>query len=259
MIILAAIFCGCPEVVEDPDPPAEPRLVEKTAPEAWVESGIDADNNGQNRIVLMWYPNQEIDLQAYDIFRADTMLENGFMKIATIDIYNNFGADTVYFDENVFTYVDYYYYIRARDNADNYSPRSDTLKYRLLREPVGLAPNDTTVTRNFIFKWMDRADPKKYEWSHHFVIRLDNLDTDSTIWICRLINHWYDDANIKPIQLEYFEPIGTFPDGVITCNQKYSLPSGLYRWKIKTINAMEFETGLDESSSESEWLFFEIE
>ncbi len=252
------IFTACPDVVEDPDPPAAPRLVEKSLPEAWAERGIDSDNTGGSRIVLMWHPNRESDLQGYAIYRADTVISTGFNKIGTIDIYNNFGADTVYYDENVHNYVDYYYFIRALDNADNLSKRSDTVKYRLLRNPVGLAPDDIVVSRDFTFEWLDGYS--NFEVSHEYVLRLDYLESDSTVWIARLLNKWYENENKEPILIDYFTSNSNWPQNVLVCNEKYSsLPAGLYRWKVKAISEVDNSTNLDEASAESEWLFFEIQ
>ncbi len=259
IVLIGFFFWACPEVVEDPNPPAQPKIVEKSLPETWVEQGIDADNTGENRIVLMWYPNQEEDLAGYMIYRADTVITNKFNHIATIDLFHTLGADTIYYDDSLRTYVDYYYFIRARDHAGNLSDPSDTMTYRLLLSPQCIAPIDTSVGQNFTFKWMDRVD--SFVYSTEYVLRLDNLDLNQTVWICRFLNHWYEDiSNGIPIPFNYFPSEQSGPSNLLICNGLYqTLPPGVYRWKVKAISEVDNHTNLDEASGESEWVYFSIE
>ncbi|MFH1852391.1 MAG: hypothetical protein ABIA75_08605 [Candidatus Neomarinimicrobiota bacterium] len=260
LLLGAGLFIGCPEPVEDPDPPARPLLVTKSLPEAWEEAGIDADNTGTNRIVLMWHPNQEEDLSGYEIYRADTLRTNKFRRIAAIDIFHILGADTIYHDDSISTHLNYYYYVRARDNAGNRSHPSDTVTYRLLLPPQALAPSDTVVHGPFTFIWFDRVG--QYDYTTEYTLRLDNLDLNRSVWVCRFMNAWYDYANSYPIPLDYFPcSQGASAEAeVIACNEISSqLPAGVYRWKVKAISEVDNHTGLDEASAESEWAFFTIE
>lgn len=260
IVLTGFFFWACPEVVEDPDPPAPPKIVEKSLPEAWVEQGIDADNTGENRIVLMWHPNQEEDLAGYAIYRADTVITNKFNHIATIDLFHTLGADTIYYDDSLRTYVDYFYYIRARDHAGNHSLPSDTMTYRLLLSPQCIAPIDANVGQNFTFEWMDRV--AGYENSIEYVIRVDNYELNQTVWICRFTNAWLGFENTTPIPFDYFpsDQTGSTNAVILYCNGLYqTLPPGVYRWKVKAISEVDNHTTLDEASGESEWVYFAIE
>ncbi|GEM_PF-650537 len=253
---------GCPDVVEDPYPPARPVLVEKSLPEEWVERGIDADNTGKDRIVLMWHPNTEDDLSGYIVYRADSTPENEFRPIAVIDLFQNMETDTIYYDDSLSAYVRYYYYLTATDLAENESLPSDTVSYMLLNSPQPYAPLNESVGPNVTFKWMDRAS--HYYYSNEYVIRLDRLSDNTdieTIWICRFTNVWFGYENSTPIPFTYFPAASqNWPDNVIVCRGKVdTLSPGLYRWKVKAIGEVDNETGLDESGGESEWAYFSIE
>ncbi len=258
LIILTTFFIACPEAVEDPDPPERPVMVTKSLPESWHETGIDADNTGSSRIVVMWHPNTEDDLAGYVIYRADTLTENGFREIATIDLFNVFGADTVFFDDSLYYWINYFYFICALDNSDNLSQPSDTVTYRLIRAPQGLIPRDTTIVGSFQFYWMDRA--ANYEYSTEYVIRLDNLEMGQTVWIARFTNVWYGFENSEPIPFSFFNGDDSRPTNLLSHAELYTeLPSGIYRWKVKAISEVDNTSGLDEASGESEWLYFNIE
>ena len=62
------LILNCGLDVEDPIPPSPPVWVEKSFPEEWPESGIDAHESGG--IYLEWEPNPEGDIVAYKIYRS---------------------------------------------------------------------------------------------------------------------------------------------------------------------------------------------
>lgn len=258
-IIGLLVITGCPDVVEDPDPPARPRLVEKSLPEALVEQGIDADNSATNRIVLMWHPNDEEDLQGYAIYRADTTLDNDFTRIAQIDLLQAFDADTVYFDDSLSNYVDYFYFIRALDISGNKSKPSDTVSYRLIYPPLAISPIDTTFTTsdNVVFTWFMTVP--NHDHPRHYVIRLDNVTLNESVWVCRLINNWHVYTNSDPIPFTYIPCSNATSSTIFSCNDLIDqLPVGVYRWKVKAIYKFDY-LDRDISSGESEWCFFTIE
>jgi len=256
--LVILVLIACPESVEDPDPPDKPLLVAKSLPEAWDERGIDADNTGKNQIVLMWHPNSEKDLAGYAIFRADTLITNRFVHIANIDLFHTMDTDTIYNDDSLKTYIDYFYFIKARDNAGNLSAASDTVSYRLLQAPYCIAPIDTTTGDNFTFKWMDRAS--QYTYSIEYLLRLDNVNLNQTVWVCRFTNTWYGYENNTPIPFPYFPSEQSGPSNLLYCDSRFQqLPAGVYRWKVKAISEVDNHTTLDEASGESEWVFFTIE
>ncbi len=259
-LLFSVLFViGCPNVMEDPDPPERPSWVEKSLPESEIEIGIDAAS--RDRIVLMWHPNYESDLAGYTIFRADTTIENGFEELVSIDLIQSTSIDTQFFDENVNTYIQYFYFIRAYDNADNASSPSDTISYMLLRSPRIEHPIDESVDSLLTLEWMDRADA--YIYSSEYVLRIEKLNDGiyQHYWICRMFNQWYGYENTEPIVFSYFPSNSTLqPENVILAWGSTSYPSsGNYRWKVKAISEVDNQTNRDEASGESDWGFFEVE
>lgn len=258
IFISAMILSGCPDVKEDPIHPEKPKWVPKSLPEAMVETGIDADNTGKERIVLMWSQNQDEDLAGYEIYRADTSAENTFRKIRYVDILEFLETDTLYYDDSVRNYTDYFYVIKAKDNSENSSPPSDTISYRLINHPDCISPVDSTYTDNFTFRWMDHAS--NFEFSTEYVIRIEDVETGKTVWTARFTNIWYGFENEEPISMDFFYCNETGPDNLLSCNSASdSLLPGLCRWKIKAISEIDNSTNLDEASGESEWSYFYLE
>lgn len=258
ILALMIVLIGCPSPVEDPNPPGAPVWVGKSLPESLQERGIDAENN---RIRLEWHQNLEDDLAGYRIYRADTSLDNSFDLIQTIDLIQNIGVDTVFSDNSIFNYVNYFYYITSVDLADNESDRSDTISYMLINPPQLLAPSNVIVSGTLTFVWLDRAS--NFTFSNEYVLRLDRLNAGkfTSIWVCRFTNQWFGWENHTPIPFNYFPAnSSTHPGNLIAClGDTTWLSAGSYRWKIKAISEVDNHTGLDEASGESEWGYFEIE
>jgi len=257
-ILFIFIINGCQDVKEDPDPPGKPNWVVKELPENFIEKGIDVDNTGESRIVLMWYKNAEEDIAGYELFRADTSKLNKYKKITYLDIFHVLGSDTAYYDDSISNYVDYYYFLRAIDNSDNRSIPSDTITYRLIRSPDCIGPVDNLVGQNFTFEWMDRAS--NYEFSTEYVLRLDWVDSSKTVWTARFTNVWYGYENEEPIPFDFFHCSENGPENLISCNSQITtLTPGIYRWKVKAISEVNNTNNIDEASGESEWAYFEIQ
>lgn len=260
-VLLGFMLFSCQESREDPNPPDPPVWVLKSAPEAWVEQGIDADSRGGGAIVLMWYPNGEADLAGYELFRADTALSGPYEKRFTVDLFEPL-LDTIFFDDEVDHYVAYYYYLLAFDLAGNRSRPSDTISYTLLNAPVPYTPvNDTVAVGDLRFEWMDR--PAHFVYSNEFVLRLERVlgpQTMEAVWICRFNNDCYECGNTRPQGIDYFSAGAPWPGNVTVCvEQSATLPPGQYRWKVKAIGEVDNHTNLDESSGESEWAYFILE
>jgi hypothetical protein len=256
-----ALTFSCEEAPEDPNPPAPPQWVVKSVPEAWVEQGIDADSRGGGSLVLMWHPNGEPDLSGYELFRTDSTKSGPYDKRYTIDLFEP-GIDTLFYDDSVKKYTRYYYYLLAFDLAGNRSDPSDTIDYTLLNAPVPYAPvNDTVTIVDLRFEWLDR--PSHFVYSNEFVLRLErviqSLQTEG-VWISRFNNDCYECGNTTPQGISYFPVSGTWPQNVINCiQQKDTLVAGQYRWKVKAIGEVNNQTDRDESSGESEWVYFFLE
>ena len=143
-ILILFLFFACSSPIEDPDPPTQPVWVNKSSPDAIIEYGIDSDNSFGERIVLMWHQNFDKDLSSYNIFRGELFTNSNnissiiYEKITTIDPTQNFGLDTLYYDENINKYTTYYYYLIVEDLANNKSVPSDTISYKLIRYQLRL-------------------------------------------------------------------------------------------------------------------------
>ena len=278
-ILILFLFFACSSPIEDPDPPTQPVWVNKSSPDAIIEYGIDSDNSFGERIVLMWHQNFDKDLSSYNIFRGELFTNSNnissiiYEKITTIDPTQNFGLDTLYYDENINKYTTYYYYLIVEDLANNKSVPSDTISYKLIRSPTAIAPSNTITNTKPTFTWIDNAD--MFEYSNEYIIRLETsgLSNEPT-WICRFSNNWFGFENETPINFSYFPANGYWPENgesepgipddapsnVISCYGYTSeLATGSYRWKVKAISEVNNETGIDKASSESEWIYFTIE
>ena len=255
---------GCPEPPENP--PNPPRLVSKSAPEALVEKGIDAEIPEQEQtIVLMWHPNTESDLAGYKIYRNPDIIDSSFREIKDIPIGSIISVDTVFYDENVEERVGYHYFVKAYNNAKEKSEPSDTARYTLGTKPELILPDDEVVKSDKLkFMWYDI--PYRSDYSNYYIIRVQEKESDilwkEYVWIAYFTNRWYGNRE-DPISVDFFEPTPPYPGPlghVISCYGKYDLlPPGDYRWKIKTIIEIDNNTDLDIYGSESTWNYFSIE
>ena len=263
-IIILLLIVGCPEPPENP--PNPPRLVSKSAPEALVEKGIDAEIPEQEQtIVLMWHPNTESDLAGYKIYRNPDIIDSSFREIKDIPIGSIISVDTVFYDENVEERVGYHYFVKAYNNAKEKSEPSDTARYTLGTKPELILPDDEVVKSDKLkFMWYDI--PYRSDYSNYYIIRVQEKESDilwkEYVWIAYFTNRWYGNRE-DPISVDFFEPTPPYPGPsghVISCYGKYDLlPPGDYRWKIKTIIEIDNSTDLDIYGSESTWNYFSIE
>ena len=279
LILVLSLFFACSNPIEDPISPNPPVWVDKSLPDGIIEYGIDSDHSFGKRIVLMWHKNSDKDLSSYNIYRAELFTNSNnissmiYEKITTIDPTQNFGLDTLYYDENINTYTTYYYYMIAEDLADNKSTPSDTISYRLINSPTAIAPTNIITNTKPTFIWIDNA--AMFEYSNEYIIRLETSgSSNEPTWICRFSNSWFGFENETPINFPYFPANGYWPangesdpgipdnapTNVISCYGYTSeLPRGSYRWKVKAISEVNNITGVDEASGESEWLYFNID
>ena len=116
-VFLLFFLIGCPEPIENP--PEKPILVTKSAPDALVEKGIDAEiPEREQSLVLMWHPNDESDLAGYKVYRNADIEDSSFRVIEDIASTGALNSvDTVFYDEDVTVRNEYYYFIKAYNNA----------------------------------------------------------------------------------------------------------------------------------------------
>ena len=272
-IIMLLFSYSCDVPTEDSDAPEKPIWVEKSQSDDRKELGIDSDNTIKSGIVLMWYSNSENDLAGYNIYRGQQ--SNGttiqYEYLTEIDIFQKFEYDTLYFDTSVSNYINYFFYIEAKDLAGNKSIPSDTISYTLQLPPTALSPINTIADSFPIFRWIDNI--ANFQYTSEFVIRMEKSNEDSSepFWVSRFYNQWFGYENTIPISFLFFPAIGSWgetnvelhanaPSNVISCyGTTAAMSNGTYRWKIKAISHVNNETGIDETSGESAWSYFNIE
>jgi len=241
-VFLMVFVYRCGESIEDPDPPARPLWVEKSAPTDTIESGIRPYNDG-NGILLEWHPNLEEDISGYKLYRTGEDIENKFALIADINAFKISGADTFFVDDSVNLNIDYFYYLKAYDQAGNKSEPSDTIRYCLIEKAEPLKPTGTLTAQPTIFEWNDFSNLQP-----EYVIRLENSETHNVIWISRFTTPNYEDF----YQSKNFNFDGLAEPGTLASGQ-------WYRWCIKAIAYVDPHTNIDISGSASNWAYFIIE
>jgi len=231
----------CGESIEDPDPPLRPIWVEKSIPLAINETGIRPYAEGDG-ILLEWHPNPENDLAGYKLYRASNNIKNKFEKIADINAFTVGGADTFYIDDLMNFNTDYFYYLKAYDQADNLSPPSDTLRYNLIPKVNPALPYGAISNTQPNFEWYDFSSA-----TFQYVIRVETFNSQEVIWISQFTRSNYTD---------FLQRIAYNSDKTARI---LSLESGItYQWCIKAISLVD-NNELDIGGSLSNWAYFSIE
>lgn len=240
-VFLMIFVFRCGESIEDPDPPARPLWVAKSAPTDTIESGIHPYNDG-NGILLEWHPNLEEDISGYRLYRTGEDIENKFALIADINAFKISGADTFFVDDSVQLNIDYFYYLKAYDQAENKSEPSDTIRYRLIEKAEPLKPLGTIYNYTPEFEWYDFTRD-----AYEYVIRVEIFSPREVIWISRIR---------RPNYTDFFQKISYNSDGSAVL---HSLESGtMYQWCIKSISLVD-NRNFDIAGSISIWGYFTIE
>ncbi|MCK4641573.1 MAG: hypothetical protein KAU06_09545 [Candidatus Marinimicrobia bacterium] len=240
-VFLMIFVSRCGESIEDPDPPTAPVWVEKSAPTDTIESGIRPYNDG-NGILLEWHPNLEEDISGYKLYRTGEDIENKFALIADINAFKISGADTFFIDDLVQLNTDYFYYLKAYDQAENKSEPSDTIRYRLIEKAEPLKPLGTINNYTPEFEWYDFTNV-----TYEYIIRVESFLSQEVIWISRIRRTNYTD---------FLQKIFYNSDGSAVLN---SLESGVtYQWCIKSISLVD-NRNFDIGGSISIWGYFTIE
>ncbi|HCK99691.1 MAG TPA: hypothetical protein DHW42_06270 [Candidatus Marinimicrobia bacterium] len=242
LIIIFGLFTGCGDSIEDPDAPAPPVWVGKSAPTDTIATGIRPYNNG-NGIILEWHPNLEDDISGYKLYKAEQDIENRFTLAVDLNAFSVSGADTFFVDDSVKFCIDYYYYLRAYDQAGNKSDPSDTIQYAVISKVEPLQPTGTLTAQPTIFEWNDFSN-----LNPEYVIWLENFETHNVIWISRFTTPNYGDF----CQSKNFNFDSLAEPGTLSSGQRY-------RWCIKSITYVDPHTNIDIGGSVSNWIYFTIE
>jgi hypothetical protein len=231
----------CGKSIEDPNPPSRPVWVEKSGLLAISETGIRPYAEGDG-ILLEWHPNLEDDLAGYKLYRARDDIKNKFQKIADINTFTVGGADTFYIDDLIKFNTDYFYCLKAYDLADNLSPPSDTVRYRLISKVDLTLPNGTVSGSQPTFEWQDFSVA-----TFQYVIRVETFLSRELIWISRFE---------RPNYTDFLQRITYNNDGTATIPTLE--PGTYYQWCVKAISLID-NYNLDIGGSLSNWAYFSIE
>lgn len=238
-LTLLLFFMACEDSTGNNNPPpGKVILVEKSAEDAIVETGIDAEydrSKDRDGIFLQWYSVKDEDLAAYDIYRSAVDSSSAFKRIATIPkVLNN--IDTFYVDNSAEVYPQnglpasrYYYYVVARDEEGAIGERSRVDNYKLEEYSVLNAPDDHTEFDS-TFQWTFPVPPDS------FIFRIMRLGEPAPFFIKKHQNTY------NPIQDWTMFELGL-----------NSLEVGYYLWRIDIF------TPEENNGSESPWLSFQVQ
>lgn len=240
---LSTALYRCGETIEDPEAPGAPLWVTQSEPTASRPRGIRPYNEGDG-IVLEWHPNPEDDLSGYKLYRAAYAElgepEGEFTLIADINAFSLSGTDTSFIDDLVQFSTDYYYYLRAYDQAGNKSVPSDTIRFSLIPKIDPLTPTGQLSAPPVNIEWYDNTDS-----ASEYIIFLETVAPRNVIWISRFRRPNYGDS---------FQSIPFNFDGNAT-----ALISGQsYRWCMKVIVYVD-NFGHMLRGSISNWAYFSLE
>lgn len=211
------------DTVEDPYAPARPRWVPRSAPTDTLQQGIRPYSDSE-AIYLEWYQNIEEDLSGYRIYRGrqiDQKIE--FETIADIEAYTASGSDTTHIDDTAVLDTDYSYFLKAYDQAGNFSEPSDTIRYRLIQKVEPLSPRGEITTGTPSFEWYDFTSE-----AYEYVLRLETRYAREVIWISRFSRSNYGD---------FSQDIDYNQDSSASLNSLE--PGSSYQWSIRAISLVD--------------------
>jgi len=159
---------SCGFDIEDPTPPPSPQWKQKSLPEAWPETGIDAHETGG--IYLEWEANLlDYEIKKYHLYRADfneiTELTANYELLITLDV-ESLGLNE-FIDRSVDENAIYSYKICSEDASNNVSSFSDSVHYILLQSISisAMAPNGN------IFEGVVDIE---FQWEYNHDIPMEN-------------------------------------------------------------------------------------
>ncbi|MBN2600419.1 MAG: hypothetical protein JXR87_00345, partial [Candidatus Marinimicrobia bacterium] len=193
--------------------------------------------------ILEWHPNLEDDISGYKLYKAEATIDNKYILAVDINAFSLSGADTFFVDDSVKFNVNYYYYLKAYDQAGNKSNPSDTIQYSIINKVEPLNPSGTLNTQPAVFGWYDYSSA-----ASEYIIYLQTFSPRDDIWISRFS---------KPNYGDFSQSISFNFDG---SSESANLITGqTYRWCIRSIAFVDPYTNIDISGSISNWAYFTIQ
>jgi hypothetical protein len=230
-------FQACGLDIEDPTPPSQPQWVQKSQPEEWPETGIDAHETGG--IFLEWEDNPGDDIIVHNIYRAkwfETIDSLGMYELlASFD--PEIHAQTQYIDGTVSVRTQYHYKMNVQNTAGNISDFSESVYYSLMNSPrlELMNPNGQGDTLEI---------NRQLTWQYHYP------DENEYFYLTVLTQE--NELIIRKMFLPKNYLSGTefwqIPDHI------FLEPGVIYKWHVDT--AAKFENGSETSGSESQTASF---
>lgn len=239
----SAALTGCQNGASTNNPPpGKVQLVAKSAEDAFVERGIDAENrpdalNQPNGIFIEWDFLNEDDISRYRVYRRAGSNVNdstgSYQNIA--DVFVSSG-ESEYLDTDVLQERDYFYYVTAIDEQDQEGPRSAIDQYFLLEKPQLTQPtSNQSFSGRFDFLLPNLG-------AQFFTFRLERRFTGETFEPLYVQLLEVREGNVQPNQEWPLDDLGIPP-----------LAPGQYRWRVDLRNLND-----DRRGSESDWgVFFQ--
>ena len=251
---LFIFLISCSEELKHPSPPV---WVEKSRPVDLEERGIDAHNINlinpdKNSIKLEWYPNPEEDIWKYHLYQTDVVdEENNPIDFSIILTTEN---DTLFYDDEVTNYAEYFFYLKAENFDGIISTTSDTIFYELLRKPQAISITDSIYFQQLQFQWIDSQSGSQIP--SYYAIKIEN-EYGQGIWSCLFLNpNFLNNGEIA----SYFYSLNGSACVEHQGNDDY-LEAGKYYWKIKPLrlgNGITTSADHDVASAESNWVEINI-
>ena len=240
---------NCTEI-EDAIIPKQPQMVKKDSYSIIEDKGI-CSLADFNAIRLQWYRSEDDDLSSFFIYRAiDTSNTGDELEFTLLDThflysFNPNILDTEYVDYHPLLGEMHYYYVRSRDDAENLSPPSDTVRYQIDVKPFLSSPLSSEKTDSIpTFIWKYSAD---FRYAiDYFIIRLENLTKNHLIWTHEISRNQYDGHE----QEIHYNNDQSSSEPVLSSNYTY-------RWRLDAVGRMS-DDGISDEGSISQWIEFNI-
>ena len=249
ILLIVCLYPACTEL-EDAVKPRTPLMVPQENWMTLTEKGIGPIGDF-NALRIQWFRSRDADLSSYFIYRAvDTSRMEDALEFSVLDThflytFNPNIADTEYVDYRTFLGEMQYYFIRARDDAGNLSPPSDTVRYRLALKPYLIHPDGREETvLPVAFEWKYSAD---FRYAvDYFIIQVENVSRNQLIWTRGVSRTAYDGSS----QILPYNDDGNALEPNLSSRSTY-------RWRVHAAGVADAE-GISSEGALSQWIEFKI-
>ena len=207
VFLLLLLGCGQNESSRDDVPPVPPRVVPRSADNAYAQTGVRPEptaNDNLYRVRLEWYPNSEPDVAGYRIWRRREDVAtryHGILRDLRFGVNLDRGPVLAFLDagddfsgapsnllapdrpgDSLSTHG-WVWYIQAYDEANNHSELSDSIYFRLINNPRNLSVIRQAPGR-YSLNWQFTANNDPGGMAYYYMIRVYQTagGLDSVMW-----------------------------------------------------------------------------